>query len=237
MPYKEFDINGIGKIKIYKRRGNRSLRLTVAADGKVKVTIPLWAPYQAGAAFAMSRRSWILAQSAPSAGLLTHGMPVGKTQRLLFVRNGVLNGTKTNVRAAAVVVTHGANQHPEDSDVQAAAQAACWRALKKQSEQLLAKRLNELAATYGFTYRSISIKRMKTRWGSCDQNKNIVFNLFLVQLPWEFIDYVILHELTHTRALHHGPDFWRQFEAVLPGARALRKQMRAYQPALLVNSR
>jgi len=131
-----------------------------------------------------------------------------------------------------VIVMHNVALNSSDSAVQAAAESACYRALKVEATKLLTPRLNELAAHHGFTYHSLNVKRMKTRWGSCDQHKNIVLNLFLVQLPWDCIDYVILHELTHTRALHHGPDFWQKFEDVLPGARRMRKTMRSYRPML-----
>ncbi len=236
MPYKEFDLDGIGKIKVYKRRGSRSLRLTVAADGKLRVTMPVWAPYQAGVTFIMSRRSWILAQDRKTPARLSHGQPIGKLHRLQFTQEPLIDSVKTSVRANDIVVTYGRNHAPDDQTVQDAARAACWRALKNQTVALLAPRLNELAALHGFDYRSMNVKRMKTRWGSCDQHRNIVFNLFLVQLPWECIDYVILHELSHTVALNHGPDFWQQLEAVLPNARALRRIMKQYQPTLLMQA-
>lgn len=235
MPYKEIELHGIGKVKLYKRRGNRSLRLTVAADGTVRVTMPVWAPYQAGAAFAESRRSWILAHNKSQSELLINGQPIGKTHRLFFEQSALVQTVKTSVRRAEVVVTHRFDQLSTDDDVQAAAQTASWRALRTQSRVLLGKRLSQLAGTHGFSYHSLTIKRMKTRWGSCDQHGNIVLNLFLVQLPWEYIDYVIIHELTHTRVLNHGPDFWQEFERHLPDARALKRQMKRFQPTLIAH--
>lgn len=236
MPYKAFDIDGIGQVKVFKRRGNRSLRLTIAADGAVRVSIPMWAPYQAGASFAQSRRSWIAAQSKRSRDLLAHGQQIGKTHRLVFEQSALVREVKTSVRKAEVVVTYRFDQTNEDAEVQAAAQAASWRALRQQSQQLLGQRLANLAQVHGFSYRSFKVKRMKTRWGSCDQYGNIVLNLFLVQLPWDYIDYVIVHELVHTRALNHGPDFWQLFETHLPDARQLKREMRKYQPALLTGA-
>lgn len=236
MPYKEFEINGIGKVKIYKRRGTRSLRLTIAADGAVRVSIPYWTPYQAGLAFTMSRKSWITAQNRVEVPILTNGTPVGKTRVLHFIPSAEVSSVKTSVRANEIVITYNLRLSIDDPIVQNAAQAACYRALKAEATKLLTPRLNELAAHFGFTYRSLNIKRMKSRWGSCDQHQNIVLNLFLVQLPWECIDYVILHELTHTRAMHHGPDFWQKFEAALPNARKMRTTMRRYRPILLTQS-
>lgn len=232
MPYKEFDVSGIGTIKIYKRRGSRSLRLTIAADGSVRVSIPYWTPYQAGLAFTVSRKAWITAQNRTEAMVLAEGMAVGKTRVLHFVPSPETASVKTSIRSTAVVVTYNLDLHISDPTVQKAAQSACYRALKAEAVQLLTPRLNELTARYGFTYRSLNVKRMKTRWGSCDQHQNIVLNVFLTQLPSDCIDYVILHELTHTRALHHGADFWQKFEEVLPGARRMRKTMRSYRPVL-----
>ena len=233
MPYKEFDVSGIGKIKIYKRRGTRSLRLTVAADGAIRVSIPYWTPYQAGLAFTMARKAWIVAHSQTESSTLVNGMAVGKTRRLQLVPDNNVPSVKTSVRPTEVIITYNPSLSIDDPAVQTAAQSACWRALKSETVQLVTPRLNELAANFGFSYRSLNIKRMKSRWGSCDQRGNIVLNLFLVQLPWECIDYVILHELTHTRALHHGPDFWEKFEMVLPNARHMRKTMRNYRPVLM----
>ena len=234
MPYKEFDVSGIGKVKIYKRRASRRLRLTVAADGGIRVSMPLWTPYRAGLAFTLSKRTWIQAQSkqAPAA-LLAHGMRIGKSHRLSFELNPAIEGVKTNVRQTQISVVHGPSLSHADRIVQDAAREASLRALRSQATTLLAQRLEQVAARHGIGYRSLRIKRMKSRWGSCDQHRNIVFNVYLIQLPWELIDYVIRHELAHTRILHHGDDFWRELEALEPAARQLRRAIRLYQPTLL----
>ena len=233
MPHKDFDVEGIGKVTIFKRRASRSLRLTVAPTGLVRVSIPLWAPYQAGLSFVLSRRGWINSQTLHAVQApLAHGMGIGKTRRLSLIQDPEVARTKTSVRGNEVVVWHHPDILPGGSAVQRAAEAACWRALKTEATLLLTPRVNQLAAQYGFSYRSLNFKRMKSRWGSCDQRTNIVLNIFLMQLPWDCIDYVILHELTHTRVLHHGPDFWQAFDAVLPDARRYRRTMRAHQPIL-----
>jgi hypothetical protein len=51
-----------------------------------------------------------------------------------------------------------------------------------------------------------------------------------MQLPWHLIDYVLLHELVHTKHLHHGKDFWDEFKIALPEARKLQKEMHGYKP-------
>lgn len=235
MPYKEFEIAGIGCVKLYKRRGSRSIRLTVTPDGQVRVTMPSWTPYQTGAAFALSRKAWIAAQARPSArSILTHGMPVGKAHHLVFRRDPAARNVRTNIRQTEIIVTCDAGHGPDDPDVQAAAQKACLRALRRQAMQLLGRRLQQLAALHDITYQHFTVKRMTSRWGSCDQQGNIVLNIFLVQLPWELIDYVILHELAHRHVLHHGPQFWQELERLLPDAKKRRKVMRTQRPTLSV---
>jgi predicted metal-dependent hydrolase len=92
--------------------------------------------------------------------------------------------------------------------------------------------LASLSEKYGFTYGRVSVRRLKGRWGSCDHQKNIVLNLFMMQLPWELIDYVLLHELTHTRILRHGPDFWRAMAEVAPNVKELRKSLKEHRPVM-----
>jgi len=97
---------------------------------------------------------------------------------------------------------------------------------------LLPPRLARLASEYGFSYRSVSAKQLKRRWGSCDSQHNIVFNFFLMELPWDLIDYVLLHELTHTEHMHHGPDFWSRLKQISPRALDLRRQINTYRPII-----
>lgn len=231
MPYKRFILDDDVPVNIYKRRGNRNLRLTIAASGEVRVTIPAWAPYSAGVAFARSREAWIREQRRP-ANLLADGQPVGKAHHLRFIAKTDVAKAASRVVSGAVIITYPAALLPEDPAVQQAAHKGSVRALRAQAEQLLPQRLAALAAQHGFDYGSVSIKLLKSRWGSCDQHKNIVLNLFLMQLPWEFIDYVLLHELVHTRVMRHGPDFWTAMAEVLPEAKSLRKRLHEYQPAL-----
>jgi predicted metal-dependent hydrolase len=124
------------------------------------------------------------------------------------------------------------NIEPSDASVQAAARKASIRALRSEATLLLPPRLAELAQRHGFSYGEVSVKPLKTRWGSCDQAGNITLNIFLMQLPWHLIDYVLLHELTHTRIMRHGPPFWEAMEHLLPNVTAIRKEMREHRSAL-----
>lgn len=235
MAFKQFEIRNIGTVTIYKRAGARSLRLSVRPDGTLRITIPTWTPYAVGINFAKSRANWIQKHAKPPARQLRHGQMIGKSHRLYFKPVTSTLKVSTRVKPIEVVVSHPISMPSSTPAVQKAASIASIRALRSQAEKLLPIRLRELAEQYGFTYRSIQVKQLKSRWGSCDQHANIVLNLFLIQLPWPLIDYVLLHELTHTRVMQHGPKFWQAMESIYPQTKALRKQIRAYQPVLFTS--
>lgn len=232
MPNKNFTLDDGLSVTIYKRRTNRHLRLSLAPSGQVRVSIPAWAPYSAGLNFARSRQAWIRSQHRPDV-LLKHGQAVGKGHHLQFIPKATAAKANGRISDTAIIISHPDTEQPDSQAAQLAARTACVRALRRQAEQLLPQRLATLAAAHGFTYRQVSIKQLKSRWGSCDHQTNIVLNLFLMQLPWELIDYVLLHELTHTRVLKHGPEFWHAMDTVLPKTAAFRKDLREYHPVLV----
>lgn len=98
--------------------------------------------------------------------------------------------------------------------------------LRAEAKSYIPQRVAVLAQKCGFDYAAVRIKNMTSRWGSCSARKNLNFSLHLMRVDSKFIDYVILHELCHTREMNHGPDFWALLEDVCPGAKDLDRQMR-----------
>jgi predicted metal-dependent hydrolase len=233
MPVKRLTIEGLGEIALYKRKGLKSIRLSVRSDGIIRVSLPTYVPYTAALQFVESKRYWLQAHTPAQAVLLDNAQQIGKSHTLRFTSSFTADTTRSRVTDDDILVTHPAALPITDPDMQQIAQKACVRALRDEAESLLPGRVANIAAQTGFSYTSVLVKKLKGRWGSCDQDNNIVLNLFLMQLPWVYIDYVILHELVHTRHLNHGADFWDTFESHLPQAKQLRKQMRRYQPNLL----
>ncbi len=237
MATKQFLMPEVGTVTLYKRRGNRSLRLSIGSNGEVRVSLPYWLPYKAGEQFALARASWIL-ENRPALGtMLRHGLGIGKAHRLVFEKSSTTGTVHTKVIANEVRIRFPDTYLSEDPIVQDAARKASIRALKKEAEVLLPQRLQALASQTGHTYTTVSVKQLRSRWGSCSSKQEITLNLFLMQLPWHLIDYVLVHELTHTKVMQHGAPFWREMERFLPGARQLRKQMANHQPMLSPNVR
>ena len=103
---------------------------------------------------------------------------------------------------------------------------------REEAREKLGKRLSELAQKHNFQYNRVSIRNQRTRWGSCSSKDNISLNMKLLHLPNHLIDYILLHELVHTRVKNHSEDFWDELETVVPNARTIDKQLREYQYCL-----
>ncbi len=100
---------------------------------------------------------------------------------------------------------------------------------KAAARRKLIHRLEELALWHGFTYNRVFIRNQKTLWGSCSTRNNINLNMKLALLPDELIDYVILHELLHTRIKNHSGEFWREMDRLVGRqAKDLAKQLKEY---------
>ena len=103
---------------------------------------------------------------------------------------------------------------------------------RKVARKILCRRIGELAQLHNFVYNRVSIRKQKTRWGSCSSKNNINLNMNLLHLPSELMDYVLLHELVHTRVKDHSKDFWDELNTVVPNARQIDKKLKDYQYCL-----
>lgn len=223
-------IEGIGDVSFQKRRGARSIKLRVDARGKTVVTLPYFVPYAMAEQFVRKHEDWLQLQQSRHSVPLIDGQMVGRVHKLRFVPDAAATRPRARVMASRIEVRHAADALHEE--VQSTARRAAVRALRREAERYLPKRLQDLARAEGYSYKSCQIKQLKGRWGSCDSHGHIVLNLYLMQLPDHLIDYVIYHELAHTRHMNHSEGFWQELTEHLPGARLLRTQMKQYQPTV-----
>ena len=102
-------------------------------------------------------------------------------------------------------------------------------ALRKEAKKLLPERIHQLSKSHDLPFKDLRIKDLRSRWGSCSSLNNINLNIHLVRLPDHLIDYVILHELAHTREKNHGKGFWKLLDSMTGNAKNLAKEMKAFR--------
>jgi hypothetical protein len=98
-----------------------------------------------------------------------------------------------------------------------------------EAAKKLAARLTFLARKHRFSCNRVSIRNQRTRWGSCSFKNNISLNVKLVLLSEELIDYVMLHELVHTRVHNHSEKFWNELNRYVADARVVAKRLRSVE--------
>jgi predicted metal-dependent hydrolase len=103
-------------------------------------------------------------------------------------------------------------------------QLRCWLAAKARAT--FEPRLAEFAGRYGFRYQKLSVRGQRTRWGSCSSRGQISINYKLLFLEPELGDYLLIHELAHTRHMNHSARYWREVERCLPEYREREARMR-----------
>lgn len=90
------------------------------------------------------------------------------------------------------------------------------KVLKMQAEEVFPARVAFYAGKMGISYGRITIRRQKSRWGSCSQSGNLNFNCLLMLAPPGVVDYVVVHELCHRIEMNHSPRFWKLVGEVYP---------------------
>lgn len=99
----------------------------------------------------------------------------------------------------------------------------------QKARAMLASRLERLARIHGFEYNRVTIRNQTSRWGSCSGKNNINLNVNLVRLPDDLRDYVMMHELVHTRVKNHSKQFWRELDKLVGDGKSMQRRLRDYR--------
>lgn len=102
------------------------------------------------------------------------------------------------------------------------------------AKQVIPDKVAYYARLMGVTYGRISIRRQKSRWGSCSREGNLNFNCLLMMAPAEVLDYVVVHELSHRLEMNHSTRFWAHVGDVLPDYRNAKKWLKEHGGALML---
>jgi predicted metal-dependent hydrolase len=88
------------------------------------------------------------------------------------------------------------------------------------------ERLDIFSTKLGKQYASLTIRKAKSRRGSCSHHQKIMLNLALIFLPREYIQYVIAHEAAHLVEKNHSAAFWAVVKNLFPDYHAVRKRLK-----------
>lgn len=118
----------------------------------------------------------------------------------------------------------------DDEKLQTWLKRVIEEALRRNAKIILPPRLYMLSNTHNLPYHKVKINSSRGRWGSCSAKGDINLSFFLVLLPQHLIDYVLLHELCHTREMNHSDRFWELLNSLTDHkAFDLRSELKTYK--------
>ena len=121
----------------------------------------------------------------------------------------------------------------EDDNLQEWLLKVIAEALRRNAKIILPQRLYMLSKMHNLPYKAVKMNNSQGRWGSCSATKSINLSFYLMLLPKHLIDYVLLHELCHTREMNHGDKFWQLLDKLTDNrSQALRAELKNYKTSL-----
>jgi len=232
MAVKIIQIPEIGEVSFQQHKKSRSIRIHISGS-RVKVTYPYSVPIVMAKQYVQSKKNWILTNKK-NTQIFSSGDLIGKSHKLV-IHKSQNNSIRSKITEDEVLIFIPEELNIKSIKAQEFIQKKIELVLKTQSEELITSRLSDIAFENGLDYKSVLYKKLKRRWGSCDNKKNLVFNIYLVQLPWELIDYVIAHELAHTKQMNHSAKFWDEVSNINPRYKTDRKELKEHPPESIVH--
>jgi predicted metal-dependent hydrolase len=215
-PFLFFDYNREMSISIDRlvRSSRRTVAIVVERDGSLTVRAPFRLAEARIRAFVESHSAWISKnqiklRTAPPFPLKRYA------EGEIFLYLGQPYPLTIVPHQRPVLELNGAVFRLAKSALPKADQAFV-RWYKEQARRLLSDRVFSFAGEYGFRYQKIRISSARTRWGSCSSHATLSFTYRLVLAPPEVVDYVVLHELVHTRIRNHSKTFWNKLGELMP---------------------
>jgi hypothetical protein len=220
-----------GKITVRRSAKATQVRLRVAPDGSLRASMPMYAPIFLLKRLLRNSREELreLLQQSQPGNEFTDGQQIGKSHTII-VRSSPRLSTK--VKGQHILVELPSDMTLNDPQVNRAVRDSIITALRVEAKSYLPKRLAYLANQLGFSYEKVRFSHASGRWGSCSSNGTISLNIALMKLPFELIDYVLVHELSHTIQMNHSQDFWELVEKCDPGYKLHRNLLKAEAPSI-----
>lgn len=220
-----------GKIHFVVRRSARNITMRVKEDGLHVTTPPyrsITALLEAIAPFRERLRN-VCSEVKPKPFDLNFSIEA-ECFRLKLETSPLKNFT-VSMRDETVVIACPAHADFTTDRVQTLVKNAVMRAMRKKAEEYLPLLVQYWSSLFDLPYNKVTISKARSRWGSCSSKRDISLSFYLMLLPAHLMDYVILHELAHTREMNHGPEFWELLNQLTDGkALALRKELRMHRP-------
>jgi predicted metal-dependent hydrolase len=211
-------------VRISRRARRMSMR--VFPGGRVEVVVPPGAGVPAIERFVARHREWAEKRSRELLNLAPRAadrQPQRIEMALLDRHWDVEYVPGRRIRAVEAVPGLLRVQAPSLTDRHASQALVPW--LIKTAQPALRERLDALSAEVDIDFARMSLRRQRTRWGSCSTRGTISLNVCLVFQRPEVVRYLMIHELSHRRHMNHSRRFWALVASLEPEWKPLDREL------------
>ncbi|MBN2667731.1 MAG: DUF45 domain-containing protein [Bacteroidales bacterium] len=216
-------------MKVIFNKNNRAKRyiIKIKEDGLVIVTIPRFGNEKQAYIFLQEHKDSIQQKIKEKESVNFKYGKIYKTHFHQFSIHPPIN-EKTNARLL--------NHHLKinaDVDQPEKLKSYLLLLLKKEAKFYLHQRVQHWCNQFNLSYNGLKINSAKTRWGSCSSSNHINLSAYLMILPKVLIDYIILHELAHTKHKNHSQNFYQLLNFWVNGQHLkLNQTLKNYHPEI-----
>lgn len=220
--------NELPEIRIYRKSGQRTLRMRIV-DDHVAVSAPMKLSQVHVEAFISGHTDWIRSKWA-EVQLRKNELNAVLEQRKgqVFIRGEWRTLAPLNVGGRGIELV----EMPEKVVLKYPggkwSRTMVTKGLMELARRELPKDVKRLSVLTGIGYKDVTVRSQKSRWGSCSSSGALNLNWRLVKCPPMVRDYVILHELAHTRVFNHSKAFWDLVHKLMPEYRTALEWVSAY---------
>ncbi len=238
MTEKIIHFDGVGEILFRHSSRARHFSISVRPFVGVRVSIPIGMSYNSAIRLVIEKNIWIkkhldkMKEFEKQQTIFDENSGYCTNHHKLDLRKSDRKNISVRISNGKINVIYPAELNSDSKQIQTAIRTGIERALKVEAKQYLPEKVKELAVKFEFNYNKITLKNIKSRWGSCSRKNNINLSIHLMRLPDHLIDYVILHELVHTVHHNHSKRFWALLDKVTGSAKILDKELRKYRIAI-----
>ena len=201
----------------------KNINMRISSKGEVVVSANPFVPMDKIDDFVSSKVSWIVKHQK--------SMQERSQKSMIDDKHIVLFGNSLKIRKTTGKYNH-VSYDKDTLYVQCREQADPEKVIRQFLDKLCRDVFLDIAtltfrslSNYHLEFPDVKIRDMKSRWGSCTPAKNsITLNRKLIHYPFEFIEYVVLHEFVHFIQPNHSKAFYNIIENYMPDYK-IRREM------------
>ncbi|MCS5591963.1 MAG: M48 family metallopeptidase [Gammaproteobacteria bacterium] len=203
------------------RSKRKTLSLQINQNAELIIRAPLRLPEKDIQAFVVEKSSWISKKQEEVESRVSQKYHFEDGEMFLYLGNTYPLAISLGTNSLSF------NGEVFELNVNCADASTAFRGwYKLKFRDIAVPRIDYFANKYSLQFHDVRLKAQKTLWGSCSSDNNLNFNYLLMMAPMSVIDYVIVHELSHTIHKNHSSDFWGLVEAILPEYKQAKKWLK-----------